>query len=70
MDAIWIIAGFAGFTLFVIAFVGVYALMRMASNTDREARHEEKMLNPLSDVFVTQTGQDFRLKRRLGAKPL
>jgi hypothetical protein len=57
MDTIWIIAGFAGF---LIALVVVYALMKMASDTDRAVRHAEKMLNPLSDVFVTQADQNFR----------
>ena len=60
MDAVWIIAGLAGF---VVALVVVYALMKMSADTDWAVRHTEKMLNPLSDVFVTQTEQDFRRYR-------
>ncbi len=62
MDTIWI---FAGFTLFLIAFIVIHAMMKKAS----DERHEETMLNPLSDVFVTQAGQEFRLKRKRGEKP-
>lgn len=55
MVAFWI---FVGSAMLVIALVLVYALITMASSVDREMRHEEKRLDPLSDVFVTQTGQD------------
>lgn len=55
MVAFWI---FVGFATLVIALVLVYALITMAGSVDREMRHEERRLNPLSDVFVTQTGQD------------
>jgi hypothetical protein len=55
MVAFWI---FVGSAMLVIALVLVYALITMASSVDREMRHDEKRLDPLSDVFVTQTGQD------------
>lgn len=57
MESIWVIAGIAGLGG---AMVLVFALMKMASDTDRAVRHTEKMLNPLSDVFVTQAEQDLR----------
>ena len=31
-------------------------LMQMAGGEDRAARHEEKRLDPFSDVSITQTG--------------
>ncbi len=57
MEYVWIVGGFM---IFGIAVVVVYALLKMASDTDRAVRHAEKMLNPLSDVFVTQSGQNSR----------
>ena len=49
----WIVLGFVGWAL---GFLFVMILMRMASDEDRAARHEEKRLNPFSDVSITQTG--------------
>lgn len=57
MEYVWIVGGFM---IFGIAIIVVYALLKMASDTDRAVRHTEKMLNPLSDVFVTQSGPDSR----------
>ena len=37
----------------VLGLVGVLILMRMASDEDRAARHEEKLLYPYSDVNIT-----------------
>ena len=53
MVFIWIVLGFAGWAL---GFLFVMILMRMAGDEDRAARHEEKRLNPFSDVSITQTG--------------
>ena len=49
----WIALGIVGWAL---GFLFVMILMRMASDEDRAARHEEKLLNPFSDVTTTQTG--------------
>ena len=49
----WIVLGFIGWAL---GFSFVMILMRMAGDQDRAARHEEKRLNPFSDVSITQTG--------------
>jgi hypothetical protein len=43
-----------GFLFWSIGFLFVMALMRMAGDEDRAARHEERMLDPLSDVPITQ----------------
>ena len=49
----WIVGGLLGWTL---GFLFVLALMRMASDQDRAARHEEFLMNPLSDVPITRFG--------------
>jgi hypothetical protein len=49
----WIVLGLVGWAL---GFLFVMILMRMAGNEDRAARHEEKLLDPFSDVSITQTG--------------
>ena len=49
----WIIVGLVGW---VIGFLFVMVLMRMAGDEDRAARHGEKLLDPFSDVSITQTG--------------
>ena len=53
MAITWIVLGIVGWAL---GFLFVMILMRMASDEDRAARHEEKLLNPFSDVSITQTG--------------
>jgi hypothetical protein len=53
MDLSWIMLGLVGWAL-GLAFVLV--LMRMASDQDRAARHEQKRLDPYSDVTITQSG--------------
>ena len=50
----WIVFGLVCWTL---GFVFVMVLMRVAGDEDRAARHEEKRLDPYSDVAITQTGQ-------------
>lgn len=49
----WIVLGFVGWTL---GFLFVLVLMRIAGDQDRAARHEEKRLDPYSDVAITQFG--------------
>jgi len=45
-----------GFVGWVLALVVTLALMQMTGNQDRDARHEEKLLNSFSDVPITQFG--------------
>jgi hypothetical protein len=49
----WILLGLVGW---VLGFSFVMILMRMAGDEDRAARHEEKRLDPYSDVAITQYG--------------
>jgi hypothetical protein len=37
--------------------VVVLALFRMSGDQDRAARHEQKRLDPYSDVTITRTGE-------------
>ena len=53
MDLGWIVLGMVGWTLGVLFLL---VLMRMAGDQDRAARHEQKRLDPYSDVTVTQFG--------------
>ena len=54
MDLSWILLGLFAWVLGV-AFV--LALFKMSGDQDRAARHEEKQLDPFSDVTITQTGK-------------
>lgn len=49
----WIVLGLVGWALGLIV---VLTLFRMAGDQDRAARHEQKRLDPYSDVTITQTG--------------
>ena len=49
----WIVLGLVGWALGLII---VLTLFRMAGDQDRAARHEQKRLDPYSDVTITQTG--------------
>jgi hypothetical protein len=49
----WIVGGLVVWTL---GFLFVLTLMRMASDQDRAARHEEFLMDPLSDVPITRFG--------------
>ena len=49
----WIVLGLVGWALGLII---VLTLFRMAADQDRAARHEQKRLDPYSDVTITQTG--------------
>ncbi len=49
----WILLGLVGWAL---GLVVVLALFRMSGDQDRAARHEQKRLDPYSDVTITRTG--------------
>jgi hypothetical protein len=53
MDLSWILLGLVGWAL---GLVFVLVLMRMAGDQDRAARHEQKRLDPYSDVTITRSG--------------
>ena len=50
----WIVLGLVGWAL---GLVIVLTLFRMAGDQDRAARHEQKRLDPYSDVTITHTGE-------------
>ena len=50
----WIVLGVVGWGL---GLVIVLTLFRMAGDQDRAARHEQKRLDPYSDVTITHTGE-------------
>ena len=50
----WIVLGVVGWGLGLII---VLTLFRMAGDQDRAARHEQKRLDPYSDVTITHTGE-------------
>jgi hypothetical protein len=50
--ALWMLVG-----LFVlVAYILIFALMKVSHKADREARRLEKRMDPFSDVYVTITG--------------
>jgi hypothetical protein len=49
----WILLGLVGW---VLGFLFVMVLMRMSGDEDRAARHQQKRLDPYSDVSITQYG--------------
>jgi hypothetical protein len=49
----WVLLGVVGWAL---GIVFVLALFRMSSDQDRAARHEQKRIDPYSEVTITQTG--------------
>ena len=49
----WVLLGIAGWAL---GCVFVIVLFRMAGDQDRAARHEQKRLDPYSDVTITRPG--------------
>jgi len=51
MDVNWILLGLLGWGL---GLLFVLALMRMAGRQDRAARHQQKRIDPLADVTITQ----------------
>ena len=54
MSVGWILLGLVGWAL---GLVVVLALFRMSGDQDRAARHEQKRLDPYSDVTITRTGE-------------
>jgi len=54
MSLSWIVLGLVGWAL---GLVVVLALFRMAGDQDRAARHEEKRLDPYSEVTITRAGE-------------
>ena len=50
MHLSWIMLGLVGWAL---GLLFVLALMRMSGDQDRTARHEQKRLDPYSDVTIT-----------------
>jgi len=53
LSLVWIMLGVVGWLL---GLLFVLVLMRMAGDQDRAARHEEKRIDPYSDVTVTRSG--------------
>ena len=53
MDLSWIMMGLVGWAL---GLVFVLALMRMSGDEDRAARHQQKRMDPYSDVTITRSG--------------
>ena len=53
MSVSWILLGLVGWAL---GLVMVLALFRVAGDQDRAARHEQKRLDPYSDVTITRSG--------------
>ena len=51
MDIGWILLALVGWALGLLFLM---VLMRMAGDEDRAARHEEKLLDPFSDVTIIQ----------------
>lgn len=54
MSLSWIVLGLVGWAL---GLVVVLALFRMSGDQDRAARHEQKRLDPYSDVTITRAGE-------------
>ena len=50
----WIVLALVGWAL---GLVVVLALFHMAGDQDRAARHEQKRLDPYSDVTITRAGE-------------
>ena len=48
----WILLAVVGW---VLGMLLVLVLMRMAGDQDRAARHEQKRLDPFSDVTITKS---------------
>ena len=53
MSLSWVLLGLIGWAF---GLVVVLALFRMAGDQDRAARHEQKRLDPYSDVTITRAG--------------
>jgi hypothetical protein len=53
MSLSWVLLGLVGWAF---GLVVVLALFRMSGDQDRAARHEQKRLDPYSDVTITRAG--------------
>ena len=53
MNLSWIMLGLVGWAL---GLLFVLTLMRMAGDQDRAARHQQKRLDPFTDVTITRFG--------------
>jgi len=53
MNLSWIMLGLVGWAL---GLLFVIVLMRMAGDQDRAARHQQKRLDPFTDVTITRSG--------------
>ena len=53
MSLAWIMLGVVGWLL---GLLFVLVLMHMAGDQDRAARHEQKRIDPNSDVTITRMG--------------
>ena len=53
MSLAWVLLGLVGWAF---GLVVVLALFRMSGDQDRAARHEQKRLDPYSDVTITRAG--------------
>ena len=53
MNLSWIMLGLVGWAL---GLLFVLALMRMSGDEDRAARHQQKQIDPYSDVTITRSG--------------
>ena len=62
----WILVGLA---LWIAGFGFVMALMRVASDEERGARHLERSIDPFSEVTITQQGRSAEAKGRLSIAP-
>ena len=49
----WIMLGLVGWAL---GLLFVLTLMRMSGDEDRAARHQQKRIDPYSDVTITRSG--------------
>ena len=49
---------FVGLTVVGMMVFAVYALFKIAQDSDRNARHAEKKLIPYSDVTVTELSRE------------
>jgi hypothetical protein len=50
----WIVLGLVGWALGLVVLL---TLFRMSGDQDRAARHEQKRLDPYSDVTITRSGE-------------
>lgn len=49
----WVLLGLVGWAFGLVILL---ALFRMSGDQDRAARHEQKRLDPYSDVTITRAG--------------